>query len=88
MDELGLPKKEKLLLVILALTAGLIFNYLFYRKTPGLSYPLFVLLFLSLFWWSTRRILTVEKSFGWLVLIPVMLLSATFALYSNPLLQA
>lgn len=88
MEETVLQKKEKLLLILSALFAGIFFNYLFYGKTPGLSYPVYVVFLLCLFWWSTRKMLIVEKSFGWFILIPVLLLSATFAIHSNPVLQA
>jgi hypothetical protein len=81
-------KKEELLLILYALAAGFIFDYLFYEKALGISYPIYVLLLLSLFWWGTRQTISVKKGFGWYALIPVFLLSATFAIYSNPVLQA
>lgn len=87
MEGIDGQKKEKLLLILYALTAGFIFDYLFYGKILGISYPIYVLVLLSLFWWSTRQIISVKKRFGWYILIPVLLLSATFAIYSNPVLQ-
>ncbi len=87
MEETDGQKKEKLLLVLYALTAGCIFDYLFYGKALGISYPIYVLVLLSLFWLSTRQSISVKKSFGWYILIPVFLLAATFAVYSNPVLQ-
>ncbi|MFX4261502.1 DUF4153 domain-containing protein [Pelotomaculum propionicicum] len=81
-------KKEKLQLIFLALAAGFIFDYLFYDKEPGISYPVYVLVLLCLFWWGTRQTISVKKSFGWFVLIPVFLLASAFAIYSNPVLLA
>ncbi|TEB09836.1 DUF4153 domain-containing protein [Pelotomaculum propionicicum] len=88
MEVKGSQVKEKLLLILFALAAGFIFDYLFYGKELGISYPIYVLVLLSLFWWSQRQFISVEKSFGWFVLIPVLLLAATFAIYANPVLLA
>ena len=85
-EESNLPKKERWLLLLFAFLAGVSFNYLFYGKDLGISYPVFVSVFLGIFWWNTRKMLVVKKSFGWFILIPVFLLSATFAIYSNPVL--
>lgn len=88
MDELSAQRREQLLLLLLSLLAGIIFDYLFYKKTLGISYLIYILLLLSLFWWGTRKVISVGKSPGWLVLIPVLFLSSTFAIYSNPVLGA
>lgn len=79
-------KKEKLQLILLALAAAIIFDYLFYDKDPGISYPVYVLVLLGLFWWSRRKTISVKKDFGWFLLIPIFSLSAAFAIYSNPVL--
>jgi len=79
-------KKDELMIILSALAAGFIFDYLFYGKELGISYPIYVLVLLSLFWCHTRQNISVKKSFGWYVLIPIFLLSATFAIYSNPVL--
>ncbi|TEB07918.1 hypothetical protein Psch_01473 [Pelotomaculum schinkii] len=79
-------KREKLL-ILSALAAGIIFDYLFYGKEFGISYPVYVLVLLGLFWGSMRKTISVNKGFGWFVLVPVFLLAATFAVYSNPVLQ-
>jgi hypothetical protein len=88
MEGIDVQKKEKLLLILFTLAAGIIFDYLFYEKDPGISYPVYVLILLGLFWWSTRKTIAVKKDFGWFLLIPVFLLSAAFAIYSNPVLLA
>ena len=87
MRELDIPKKENLMLVLLALMAGIIFNYLFYEKIPGVSYSLYVVLFLGLFWWNSRGSLTRKSVFGWFITVPIVLLAVTFARYSNPVLE-
>ncbi len=81
--DLNVSKRDNLLLVLLALIAGVAFDYLFYAKTPGISYLIFVLLVLGIFWWSVRDKITPDKSFGWLVLIPILLL-----INDGPLLQS
>ncbi len=81
-------KKEVLQLILLALAAGFTFDYLFYDKELGMSYPVYVLVLLCFFWWSMRKNISVKKDFGWFLLIPILLLSAAFAIYSNPVLLA
>lgn len=88
MNDSTLTRKDKLLHVLLAVTAGIIFDYFFYGKAPGISYPLYMLIVLCLFWWSTRQVLKAQKSSTWFLVVSVILLSITFALFSNPVLRA
>ncbi len=88
MNDSTLTKKDKLLAVMLSVISGILFDYFFYGKIPGISYPLYLLLMLCLFSWNTRKILKVQRSFEWLLIVSIILLSSTFALFSNPILRA
>ena len=76
------------LLAVLSLIAGIVFDYLFYGKSTGVSYPLFVVVFYCLFWVASRRQISFQIGFGWFLLAPIFLLSAAFAIHSNPVLLA
>ena len=80
--------REIQLLAVLALVAGIVFDYLFYRKAIGVSYPLFAIVFYCLFWVASRRQVSFQIDFGWFLFIPIVLLSAAFAIHSNPVLLA
>ena len=84
----NITAREIRLFAILALVAGIIFDYLFFGKAIGVSYPLFVVVFYCLFWVASRRQVSFQIDFGWFLFIPILLLSAAFAIHSNPVLLA
>ena len=86
MEHTNTTAREIRLLGVLALIAGIVFDYLFYGKAIGVSYPLFAVVFYCLFWIASRRQVSFQIDFGWFLLIPILLLSAAFALHSNPVL--
>lgn len=88
MEHTNITAREIRLFVILALIAGIIFDYLFYGKAIGISYPLFVVVFYCLFWVASRRQVSFQIDFGWFLFIPILLLSAAFTIHSNPVLLA
>ena len=88
MERTNITAREIRLLAILALIAGIVFDYLFYGKAIGVSYPLFVIVFYCLFWVTSRRQIPFQIDFGWFLFIPILLLSAAFAIHSNPVLLA
>ena len=88
MKEINITAREIRLLAVLALTAGIVFDYLFYGKAIGVSYPLFAIVFYCLFWVAARQRISFQIDFGWFLFIPILLLSAAFAIHSNPVLLA
>ena len=88
MKHTNITAREIRLLAVLALVAGIIFDYLFYGKAIGVSYPLFAIVFYCLFWVALRRQISFQIDFGWFLFIPISLLSAAFAVHSNPVLLA
>src|SRR5437868_5278837 len=79
--------REDLLLVGLSLLAGIIFDYLFYGSEIGLSYPIFVIVFISLFFCIYQKYLEPKFDLKLLLLIPIFFLSLTFFFFSNSFLS-
>ena len=86
MKHTNITAREIRLLAVLTLIAGIVFDYLFYGKAIGVSYPLFLIVFYCLFWVASRKQISFQIDFGWFLFIPIFLLSAAFAIYSNPVL--
>ncbi|WP_134684835.1 DUF4153 domain-containing protein [Brevibacillus migulae] len=68
-----------------SLLAGILFDFLFYGKELGVSYPLFVLAIYGLLCWQLRQYGKLQVTFEWLLTVPIALLSLTFFWYSNGL---
>ena len=88
MEQTNITAREIRLLAVLSLIAGIVFDYLFYGKAIGVSYPLFVAVFYCVFWGASHKRVAFQIDFGWFLFIPILLLSATFTLHSNPVLLA
>ena len=88
MEQTNITAREIRLLAVLSLIAGIVFDYLFYGKAIGVSYPLFVAAFYCVFWVASHKRVAFQIDFGWFLFIPILLLSAAFALHSNPVLLA
>ncbi|MEC0209810.1 DUF4173 domain-containing protein [Paenibacillus ehimensis] len=80
------PVRSEGKLLLAALGCAVVHHYLFYEKTWGVSFPLFVLLFYVYYYWAVRekRELRLEPSMA--LAVPVLLLSFTYAVHSNLLL--
>lgn len=88
MEHTNITTREIRLLAVLSLIAGIVFDYLFYRRAVGISYPLFTVVFYCLFLVASWRQISFQINFGWFLFIPIFLLSAAFAIHSNPVLLA
>ena len=88
MERTNITAREIRLFALLALVAGIIFDYLFFGKAIGVSYPLFVAVFYCVFWVASHKQVSFQIDFGWFLFIPILLLSAAFAIHSNPVLLA
>ncbi len=75
-------------LLICTFLLGIFFDILFYGKDPGVSYPLFVSAFYAVLFFNCRKNIKVGFSFGWLITIPIIALSLTWAIYSNDIFRA
>ncbi|CAG7653472.1 DUF4153 domain-containing protein [Paenibacillus allorhizosphaerae] len=77
--------KERWMLLA-ALGCGIAHYYLFFGNEWGVSYPIFVLLFYSYLFWALRERQVLAFSWPNALLIPVLLLSLTYVLFTNLLL--
>jgi hypothetical protein len=80
-------ERKKYWLLLYGLIIGVSFDIFFYNKTLGISYLIFIVLILALlflsFWGSLKKL----NNFAWLFIVPVLLLSSTFFIYSNQVLK-
>lgn len=74
--------KEGLYNLLFSLLIGIVFDRLLFDKAFGISYFIFIGLCIGFFLWSTRDQISFGKSFGWLLLIPIALLSFSFAVHT------
>lgn len=77
-------KKSLLSALAAALVLGGLYQLLFYGVLPGLSVPLFILLFYAYFWTFGRNAIRPPDRAGFLLFTAVLLLSLTYALFDNP----
>ncbi|MHB1347825.1 MAG: hypothetical protein ACYCXK_10070, partial [Candidatus Humimicrobiaceae bacterium] len=82
--ELG---RKKYWILLFGLIVGIVFDILFYNKTLGISYLIFIILILLIIFLSFRDELKRLKNMAWLFSVPVVLLASTFFIYSNQVLR-
>jgi hypothetical protein len=80
--------KETVLLLLCSIGLGLAGDILLFKKNFGISYPIFILFFYAVFIWRSKGLLKFKLDFGWLLSIPVIALSSTYAIYSNDVFRA
>ena len=80
-------ERKKYWLLLFGLIIGVSFDILFYNKTLGISYLIFIVLVLVIlfisFWGSLKKL----NNLAWLFAVPILLLSSTFFIYSNQVLK-
>src|SRR5665811_936132 len=76
-------ERKKYWLLLFGLIIGVSFDIFFYNKTLGISYIIFIVLvlavFLASFWGSLKKL----NNQAWFFVIPILLLSSTFFIFSN-----
>ncbi|MFT8311689.1 MAG: DUF4173 domain-containing protein [Sporolactobacillus sp.] len=75
-------------LLLCTVLLGILANWFFFEQLPGISIPLFVFAFYSVFLWNTRNLVTVRRDFAWFLMIPIILLSLTYLIFSNMVFNA
>lgn len=83
-----LIKKENIVLLFCSVGLGLLFEVLFYKKTLGLSYPLFAIAFYATLFWNLRERLDFKLDFKWLLSVPILALSFAYLFFANELFMA
>jgi hypothetical protein len=80
-------ERKKYWLLLYGLMTGVAFDILFYNRTLGISYPIFILIIIAVL------ILIFVKTYGsleknaWIWIVPVLFLSINFLIYSNQILK-
>lgn len=80
----GLANKKGITLLLGSLALGLLFNLLFYRKSLGLSYPLYITALYTFLFWSAKKKPKLTLDFTGLLGISIIALSFTYFFFSNP----
>jgi hypothetical protein len=75
--------KLNVLLLCGSLFMGILFDYLFYDVTIGVSYLVFWIVFYVFFYLIFKEKIHFEKNFEWFLTSLILLLMATFVLFSN-----
>ncbi|MCO7124738.1 DUF4173 domain-containing protein [Sporolactobacillus shoreicorticis] len=70
-------------LLLCTLLLGVLANWFFFNQFPGISIPLFVFAFYSVFLLNTYNIVAVRRDFSGYLMIPIFLLSLTYLIFSN-----
>lgn len=70
-------------LLICSIILGILYDVLFFRKSLGISFLLFVLFFYLGFLWILHHKIEFKLSFGWFLTVPILTLSSTYFLFSN-----
>ncbi|QOS98275.1 DUF4173 domain-containing protein [Brevibacterium sp. JNUCC-42] len=68
---------------VFSILLGILFKILFADFMLGASYPLFLIAMYLIFLYFFKQEIVLQPSFGWLLLIPMLLLSLTFAIYDH-----
>lgn len=84
-QEEGLANKQNFYLLLGSLGLGLLFDFLFFEKPLGLSYPLFITALYSFLFWNIDKKPKLKLDFTLLLGISIMALSLTYFFFSNPI---
>ena len=84
-QEEGLANKKNLYLLLGSLALGLLFNFLFFEKPLGLSYPLFITALYSFLFWNINKKPKLKLDITLLLGISITALSLTYFFFSNPI---
>ena len=79
--------KEKMYTIGFTLILAIIYERFFTGKQWGVSIPIFYILFMGVFLWSTREKITVKKSIGFIIIIPTLLVALNYSIHSNSILN-
>lgn len=83
-----LSNKKRITILLGSLALGLLFNLLFYRKSLGLSYPLYITALYTFLFWSIKKKPKLRLDFTGLLGISIIALSFTYFFFSNPFFHA
>lgn len=79
--------RQDITIILGSLFLGILFNILFYRKSLGISYPVFVLAFYGVLMWIFRDRIKYRLDIACFMGLAVLLLSLTYLIFSNPVFR-
>ncbi len=88
MTETNQQHNKDFVLLFSCLLLGIVFDFLFFDKMIGISYPIFWFVLYGSFFYIFRDKIKFEKRFEWFLMIPILLLLLTFLLFSAQEFQA
>lgn len=80
-------KRQDITIILGSLLLGILFNILFYKKSLGISYPIFVMAFYGVLMWVFRGRIKYRLGFAGFMGLAVLLLSLTYLIFSNPIFR-
>ncbi len=80
-------EKKKYWLLLYGLILGIIFDILFYNKTLGISYLIFILVIITVIILIFLKTYNSLEKKAWVWVAPAIFLSITFSIYSNQILK-
>jgi hypothetical protein len=86
LDLIMIKKNHPRLVLVAAFLLACVHNYLFFGNLPGISYPLFIILFYLYIFTFMKEQLRFHSIPSWLLFAVIVLLSMTYVLYNNPIL--
>lgn len=79
---------EKIYTIGITIILAIIYDVFFNGKQLGISIPIFYVMFMAFFLWSIRGKMTLEKSIGFNIIIPTLLLTLNYSIHSNSILNS
>lgn len=87
LSDSNILKRTYHILLFLGLAIGILFDILFYKETSGISYPIFIVSLLLVFFISMQISKVPVNNRAWILAVPILALSATSGIYSNIVLR-
>jgi hypothetical protein len=81
------PELKRYMILLYAIIAGVLFDILFYNKTLGISYLIFVAITIVIIAAAFKQSDKKLNKRAWFFSVPVILLSSTYFIFSNQILR-
>lgn len=83
-----IKKNDPKLVLVAAFLLACVHNYLFFGNVPGISYPMFIIVFYLYIITFLKEQLRFHSAPSWSLFIVIIVLSMTFVLFNNPIFYA
>ncbi|WP_435788466.1 DUF4153 domain-containing protein [Clostridium sp.] len=79
--------REKICTIGFALVLSIIYERFFIGNSFGVSVPIFYIMFMGFFFWSTREETKFKENVGFITIIPTFLIAVNYGVHSNSILN-